>query len=417
MALTQGQAAAAKAFLKFLLDPKEKEFVLAGYSGCGKTYLTNYMIELAQSKQELMRYLLDSAGSLNFVLTALTNKAAQNMYDATGIPATTIHSYLKLRVYNDYRTGKTRLQRSKDFQVQSNVLLFIDEASMADRELVKLIRESTSQCKIVWIGDPKQILPVFSDEAPVFTQPQSGAELTEVVRQAEGNPIIDLATDLRKALDGGPMPAMVSRGDTIEHVDGQRFQQLVNKYMGDIRYTPGRYKILGWTNAKIHAYNAYVRSLHTPHEQYQVGETLIVNTAVITANTPLLQAETLVTVSDTEDGGVYGIKGQFLSFNDETTVFVANDYSEVNELLKYHKRRKDWHEFFAVKEAFADLRPSHASTVHKSQGSTYEAVFIDLDDIGCNNKNEEIIRLLYVAITRASHKVYLYGSLPDRLYR
>jgi ATP-dependent exoDNAse (exonuclease V) alpha subunit len=50
------------------------------------------------------------------------------------------------------------------------------------------------------------------------------------------------------------------------------------------------------------------------------------------------------------------------------------------------KRRKAaWREFFTFKdEAFADLRPIHATTVHRSQGSTYEKVFVDLSDIGRN---------------------------------
>jgi len=39
-----------------------------------------------------------------------------------------------------------------------------------------------------------------------------------------------------------------------------------------------------------------------------------------------------------------------------------------------------------------------------------------LDDIGRNNKTQEIARLMYVAISRAREKVFMTGTLPARLY-
>jgi len=91
---------------------------------------------------------------------------------------------------------------------------------------------------------------------------------------------------------------------------------------------------------------------------------------------------------------------------------VALDSAELKEKLKVLSKQKDWHNYYTVKEFFADLRPPHASTVHKSQGSTYKKVFIDLVDIGANHVSEEVARMLYVAITRASEEVILYGDLP-----
>jgi len=44
-------------------------------------------------------------------------------------------------------------------------------------------------------------------------------------------------------------------------------------------------------------------------------------------------------------------------------------------------------------------------TVHKSQGSTFENVFVDAEDILANPNREEALRCLYVAVSRASHNV------------
>jgi ATP-dependent exoDNAse (exonuclease V) alpha subunit len=95
-------------------------------------------------------------------------------------------------------------------------------------------------------------------------------------------------------------------------------------------------------------------------------------------------------------------------------VFLPKRPHEASAILKQLAKEKNWKDFFDVKEKVADLRPTYACTVHKSQGSTYDNVFIDLYSIGKNNKPNEVARLLYVAVTRASNNVYLYGNLPDK---
>jgi exodeoxyribonuclease-5 len=69
---------------------------------------------------------------------------------------------------------------------------------------------------------------------------------------------------------------------------------------------------------------------------------------------------------------------------------------------------------FEIQEAFADLRPTHAATAYKAQGSTYGTVFIDLHNIGKCNIPSTVARMLYVAITRASNQVVLFGELPAK---
>ena len=50
----------------------------------------------------------------------------------------------------------------------------------------------------------------------------------------------------------------------------------------------------------------------------------------------------------------------------------------------------------------------YATTVHKSQGSTYETVLLDIKDLGiCANSNYNLyLKLLYVALSRASERVF-----------
>ena len=54
-------------------------------------------------------------------------------------------------------------------------------------------------------------------------------------------------------------------------------------------------------------------------------------------------------------------------------------------------------------DQFADISYGNAITTHRSQGSTYKRVYVDLIDIiKCNNAKKESFQCLYTAVTRAS---------------
>ena len=68
---------------------------------------------------------------------------------------------------------------------------------------------------------------------------------------------------------------------------------------------------------------------------------------------------------------------------------------------------KIWKDFWSFHEAFHYIAPAYALTSHKSQGSTYKEVLIDVQDILSNRDRETALRCLYVAVTRASNHVWL----------
>jgi ATP-dependent exoDNAse (exonuclease V) alpha subunit len=57
------------------------------------------------------------------------------------------------------------------------------------------------------------------------------------------------------------------------------------------------------------------------------------------------------------------------------------------------------------------LRAAYAQTINKSQGSTYDRVFIDLDDLARCSSGDQLARMLYVGFSRARHQVFLTGDL------
>lgn len=59
-------------------------------------------------------------------------------------------------------------------------------------------------------------------------------------------------------------------------------------------------------------------------------------------------------------------------------------------------------------DRFADISYGYCITTHKSQGSTYKNVFVDVQNIVNTNINEHKFNCLYTAITRASNDLNVY---------
>lgn len=86
--------------------------------------------------------------------------------------------------------------------------------------------------------------------------------------------------------------------------------------------------------------------------------------------------------------------------------------------LKEYRQKKQWFSYWGLKEAFAWLDYSYAMTVHKSQGSTFRNVFVDIRDIARNSTKRcrpsddllvwERNQLAYVAISRSSDRLFIF---------
>jgi exodeoxyribonuclease-5 len=66
-------------------------------------------------------------------------------------------------------------------------------------------------------------------------------------------------------------------------------------------------------------------------------------------------------------------------------------------------------ELAIYERAYISVRPGYATTVHKSQGSTWDHVYVAQGDICQNSKPFERNRLLYVAFSRAAKRLVVYG--------
>lgn len=269
-------------------------------------------------------------------------------------------------------------------------------------------------------------------------------ELTEIVRQGEGNPIIHISNNLEE---------VVNFQENLNSLgEGYLFTTNLENVVKNLAAGKGgsKIKFLAWTNKVVDKMNKQVRELiYGPYpEKLYVGETIIANgsTGSIKNNSEILienkkeyveylkvcttkQFDEIrqeprfkkikveineVPVSEgfvITNGSLY-IKVKSDSINNgkakilhEKSEVVFNQAVRILKALA-SKRLFPWNSVFAFEEKFIKFKYGYALSIHKAQGSTFENVIIDLKNIR-NNRNE-YNQMLYTGITRASKKVIFF---------
>lgn len=419
--LTADQVAVSESFMQFISRDDQKEMAISGSAGTGKTYLIRYLIKCLGALHTLINSLSIESKDKYVFVTATTNKAVSVLKNKIPeIMPLTIHSLLGLKVEDDYEKGIQKLVVTKDTKTIKNSIIFVDEASMVDYQLLQLIRQMTAQCKIIYVGDADQLLPVFSKSSPVFAPFQVDIleTLNEQVRQKNKNNLLDLALHFKKGIHFKQEHLIKTDLPEIECISVADAEKRINKEFSD--NAPAN-KILAWTNNQVKLYNQHVRLINNFHPYlFEIGEWVICNKPLLGAQGTILTHtdEEVKIVSRDENLSVRGIPyiGYTVLALDGTYHYACQpkNPNDFNLLLKKFAANKNWRDYFDYKNNFSDLRSNYALTIHKSQGSTYKTAFIDLRDIGKNNKWYEVARLLYVAVTRVTDKIYFIGQLPEK---
>ena len=420
--LNQGQQDAAKAFFDFLLDDTQKFMVISGAGGTGKTFLMGHLIDsVIPDYHEVCELMGIKAKYYSVNMTATTNKAAEVLEQNTKRNCKTIHSLLGLTVIPDYKTGATKLIKRKDTIIYDSVI-FIDEASMVSFELFEFIEKSIFNCKIVFVGDKSQLNPVMEKTSVVFDSGYTQVDLTEQMRNSGQPALMALCEQMRETVRTGEFANIHEVPGVIDFMSPESMEQLIIDRFGT-ENPNGR--ILCYSNAQVNNYNDYVREIRQLGILTEEGEILVSNSSYVMGGSTVFttdrEVEVLGAKEETKmvpiEGTDIHVEMQELHLKNtatgvEVTVMNPVRQADLTYALKILKSRKDWLPYYSVRERFPDLRPRDAATVHKSQGSTYEEAYIDLGNIGtCRNK-EELARMLYVAISRAKNRIFLYGQLP-----
>lgn len=348
---------AVSAWLKDRNSPQV--FRLFGWAGTGKSTLATY---LAQDAGEV-------------VYAAFTGKAALVMRKRGCVGASTIHSLIYQLV--EEKGGEPQFRINPDSEVKDADLVVIDEVSMVGAELaVDLLSFGT---KVLVLGDPFQLPPV--KDAGYFTNAEPDIMLTEIHRQAAGNPIIRMSMDIRegRGLDFGSYgESKVIRASDVDRGEVMEADQI----------------LCGKNKTRV-VYNDRVRALkNMPPRLPVVGDRLVCLRNNRQKN--LLNGQLWI-AKDVKQKGRGGI--EMLLDPDDAGTRQADALVFTHE--KFFQGLEDEFEW-AERRRFDEFYFGYALTVHKSQGSQWDSVYL-FDESNAFREDRE--RHLYTAVTRAAERI------------
>lgn len=436
--LTADQERANNAFLDFLVND-ENFLVIQGAAGTGKSFLIRYLLETFYSRYKSYCLLLSKeAKTFDIKITATTNKAVSVVSEflndlldqRNDLSVSTIFSLLGLKVVNDHSSGKTTLEFTNNKYTPAGVvmnknvtpLVFIDEASFIGEDLhsvIEKVLKEEANAKIIYIGDQYQLAPVGQSFSAMEHVQCTKISLNEILRNS--GEILKTGTQFRNTVETGIFKPINYNDNDIIHVTGPEFQRLVEDSFNDPNWNPSISKVLAWKNVTVQDYNQHIRQSMNLPKLFKVGEVAITNEFIKGNNNFTRSVDSKVTITNINPTkeNIYDVSGYIIELDGGYVGFMPENFQDAKNLLKVLAARakadkRIWKKYFEVKETWLDLRAIYASSIHKSQGSTYDTVFLNLADIGRNWNSIDVARLMYVGITRAAKQVVCYGYLPDR---
>lgn len=389
--LTQEQEQAKQQLLDFLSKNDTGSIILQGIAGTGKTTLIKSVYEEWNNQQKLLKIIDENTLIRPWEFTATTNKACQALQESIGKPCITIHRLLKLTV------GYDGLRPITVNHVLQPSIIVIDECSYIDYKLLDYIKTQAKDCQIIYMGDKTQLPPVGWNHSPVFVQKYPTVHLTKQLRQIHSPNIASFCRALQSYIEL-PMdfPKLVPNQEII-HLSKTDFDE-------KILNISDKDKLLLNKNTSVNKYNKQIFKNKHGRDEYKTGDVLINNHYVHGINT-----DEMVSIDDIQENEYLGVKGYDVSIRHHD-YFLPKKQSAIKSVYR-QLNQIDALKAKTLKGIWIDLRPPYACTVHKSQGSTYDNVYIDLNDFKTIRDLSQLAKLLYVAMSRARHKIYLTGDI------
>ncbi|MEM9087263.1 MAG: AAA family ATPase [Cyanobacteria bacterium P01_F01_bin.53] len=418
--LSQQQWQALQALEEFV-HSDEKIYLLTGYAGTGKTTLLQALITRLQQQYD----------GRPIALTALSNKATkvlQVMAYRWGceVDCMTCCKLLGLKPVIDKETGGQKFEPDRDRKNLTTEydLVVVDECSMINQEmwtlLVNSVSNFTDSTQLLFVGDSAQLPPVGETAAPCFDQIFQRSDLTEVIRY--GGAIGLLAEDIRTNLERPAMPrASNDYNDT--HTEGiftipqPQWEKLMLRAFQSDAYekNPDQVRVLAYTNARVNYLNNKIRAAIYGDKaaRFVSGERLIAKNVCMGKERILLQTSEECLVMEAyltrfEGWLVWELEIVTEEHQERKLRILHEDEQQrFKMLLSDYSEKKQWMAFWDYKQLFHDVSYAYALTVHKSQGSTFQDVFVDVPNLMLNRKVTERNQLYYVAFTRAAKRLFL----------
>ena len=429
--LNDQQREVIKQIDEFVENPSERAMTISGWAGTGKTTLMQIVAN---------RYWFGH--KIHFCAT--THKAAGVLRAKTGKPVSTVNSLFGINVEIDmdgeYFDASKKKNTIMDEKLKDNSIAIIDEASMLSESNYEEVINCciAHNAKVIFIGDSAQLAPVNENDISIVFRNKTSriVELTKVERTND-NSILKEATD-------------------VEYINSSAHQEILSvfdKYIPGLVDDPNYFRVLTYTNKSVEKLNMLIRKkLGYSGKMPQTGEPMMsYNNWGYLCSYPTTQYEFVnseaYTVGHVSEPRQVSIASMFsdgipfgYSTNEAPYIDVKNNANndKIAKLLSYEKIAQ-WKKYKQYSNRFDKVKCTqkinaidnflfvndtikddngfvlqqkvidygYAHTIHKSQGSTFENVLINDNDINICDDETTKRQLRYVALTRARQKAII----------
>lgn len=355
--------------------------IISGGPGTGKTTIINAIVKLYIEKEKL-----GPADIMETIaLLAPTGRAAKKMNSSTGIPAYTIHRYLKWYkdsnefVYNEY--NKTH-----------HKLIIVDEVSMIDVDLFNaLLNGISSNVKLILVGDTFQLPSVgpglvLNDliDSDFFNY----VPLNQIYRQSDNSYIPFLAKEIK---NNDLSEEFLTKKDDYNfvQVDSSNIKSAI-KQITDISLEKGlderSVQVLAPMykgEAGIDALNSTLQEIYNPPERHK--DEVIYGEYIYREKDKVLQL-----VNDLDNNVFNGDIGFIESINGNKII------------INFDGNRVEYD-----KKDLKQIKHAYAISIHKSQGSEFTHVLMPISK---SYYKMLYNKLIYTGVSRAKKSLTLVGD-------
>ena len=355
--------------------------IISGGPGTGKTTIINAIVKLYIEKEKL-----GPADIMETIaLLAPTGRAAKKMNSSTGIPAYTIHRYLKWYkdsnefVYNEY--NKTH-----------HKLIIVDEVSMIDVDLFNaLLNGISSNVKLILVGDTFQLPSVgpglvLNDliDSDFFNY----VPLNQIYRQSDNSYIPFLAKEIK---NNDLSEEFLTKKDDYNfvQVDSSNIKSAI-KQITDISLLKGlderSVQVLAPMykgEAGIDALNSTLQEIYNPPERHK--DEVIYGEYIYREGDKVLQL-----VNDLDNNVFNGDIGFIESINGNKII------------INFDGNRVEYD-----KKDLKQIKHAYAISIHKSQGSEFTHVLMPISK---SYYKMLYNKLIYTGVSRAKKSLTLVGD-------
>lgn len=424
-------------FLNFVESHNHKNgmILLKAPAGRGKTFLAKYLKKMYKKA---------------FIVIAPTHKA-KNILKKDIKDAETIHKFFNSSYEVDEDGKKHYIFKKVNY---SNKIIFVDECSMITKKMFKIFEELSNDNLIIFSGDDLQLPPVndlspediendliiskISDISVVFKNVENVFELTQNMRvKNTSNLIVEKAREY-----------IISKNEIPNSIIEVNINQIIECFKNP-NYSHLSKIILAYTNIKVNKYNKLIRMklfnvCEEELKKYYIGEELVY-TGMRKYHEKTYHTSDIIKITNIDFETIflnyakcncqlncnlpkYRVEGFEINFykltdNDGNIWYKPFEEQDIKNFIKIKLSMKShcikmrdsnkWRNYYDFLETHdPDLKYSYSSTIHKSQGSEWDLVFVDKRNIMDVCKNDLLLKkhCYYTALSRMKCNVFEIGD-------